>query len=512
MVRNLRVMASGTAAAFCLLAAACSDGVDELESPGTTRSVATDGALLLLNSGVREAVWLRPESGNLQESRVELPGFVADELMLSDGRMALLTQQDAAVMLLNPDGSISRQVDLVAPFSAIAADETGRWLVAYFAPGRATSSTDIFLNVNQIQVIDLQQADQPNRVLTLVGSQPSRIDFVPAFTLGATPLSLLVASGEGTLVFVNPLTDDVDDQQRLVRLTPPDALAEPLPSAVRCEQTAETPMLCTAVISNFNEVFVVELLEGDSETGWTFQPTINLVNVGDAVFNAYNFDVDGERRLLVTTTGNRLHVVDPSVRLDTPVILDRALRQAFLFIGDEDGVPAPRAVLFTPGSDVVYFAELDRLELEAEGALSARRMSYPIESVVELPGATDLALIRYQGGQGVGILRLSRRSEVSLPVQAGLQLQTIQTFAGRVIASVVGLDRLALLDAGTGVTGEVQLQRVPLGIEVLSASSTLVVQFAEDYFAFYNMAALGDGPWAHINLPFYDGFLDRGEQ
>ncbi len=512
MLKQLNMRASAVGAVLGLFAAGCEGSVDELESPGTTRAVATDGALLLLNSGIRQGIWLQPVSGALQESRLELPGFVADELMLADGRMALLTQQDPALVLLNPDGSISRQVDLVAPFSAMAADDSGRWLVTFFAPGLSTSSSDIFLNVNQIQVVDLQQPDQASRVLTLVGSQPSRIDFVPAFSLASTPLSLLVASGEGTLVFVNPLTDDADDQQRLVRLTPPDAFAEPVPGAVRCEQAAETPMLCTAVIDNFNEVFVVELLEGDRETGWTFQPTINLVNVGDAVLNAYNFDVDGERRLLVTTAGSRLHVVDPSVRLTTPVSLDRALREAYLFTGDEDGEPVPRAVLYTPGTDVIYFAELDRLELEAEGALTARRMSYPIEEVVDLPGATDLALLRYQGGQGVGILRLSRRSEVSLPVQAGLQLQTIQTFAGRVIASVVGLDRLALLDAGTGVTGEVQLERAPSGVEVLSTSSTLVVQFAEDYFAFYQLAALDDGPWAHVNLPFFEGFLDRGEQ
>jgi hypothetical protein len=161
---------------------------------------------------------------------------------------------------------------------------------------------------------------------------------------------------------------------------------------------------------------------------------------------------------------------------------------------------------------VVFFAELDRLEIEAEGALTARRMSYPIAEVVELPGATDLALLRYQGGQGVGILRLSRRSEISLPVQSGLQLQSIETFAGRVIASVTGLDRLALLDAASGVTGELQLQHVPTGVRVLAGTSTLVVMFAEDYFAFYNLAALDDGPWAHVNMPFYDGYFDRGEQ
>lgn len=491
------------------------DGDDEVAGrvPTVSTVSVTPDSVFLFNAGLQQAVRLTPNGQTLAQVHLELPGVVVDDLPLSGGAHAVLTQASPALLVVAPDGMVT-EIELPSPYTAMSLDPEGRWLVTWFRPGETAVTDDVFLNVNQVSFVDLQNLASEVRTVVLQGSQPSRVDFVPDFTLAANALSLVVASGEGTMVFVDPLSADPANQQRVVRLTPPESLSEPVPSAVRCaarQLDGESRMLCTAIIRGFNEVFVIELLEGDTETGWTFQPTINLVNVPENVEAAFDFDTTDGARMLVLTATRAVRVVNPQSRSSVSVPLAQFRNGALLFDTVEDGEVERQAVLYRSGDPIVEFAELGRLEVEGDGAVTARRLRAPVESIRPLAGSTDLALITYSSGAGVGILQLSRRSEVSLTVQPGLVIAGITTLNSQVFARLNGDERLAIVDAATGLTSQLELERVPVQVAVLPGSGQLMVQYQSEYLAFYNPASIADGPYAYVNGLFFDGLFDRGQ-
>ena len=120
------------------------------------------------------------------------------------------------------------------------------------------------------------------------------------------------------------------------------------------------------------ELFAIELLPADPATGRMLQPAINQISGGSRPVRMHAFQTIGRDKLLVLDGGSsRLTVVDVATSSATAIPLDRPITGALVWdqvISDE---VCPRGLLYSPGSQIVYFAELDAIERQGTGALRA---------------------------------------------------------------------------------------------------------------------------------------------
>lgn len=486
--------------------ASVSLGAPLLASSGTT--------VALLSDALRSAVLFRPDGAAVLDAQVELPGQVLTWTPLSQNRIAVLTTDAEALTILDAATFRGRRVDLPSAFDAMTASGDGRWLVLSYAPGSSGAGDDILFNPNEIGLVDLQAPELAVRTLSLTGPRPERFVFAPPFSLGGEPLHYVVALGQSAVSFVDLLSTDPANVQRLVRLADPASGASFVPDSVvftADDPTRTDDMTAFTIVRGASQLYAIDLLPADAESGRVLQPAVNLVALGGGIAGAASFVANGRQKLLVTTYSYSLDVVDVDTSQVRRVALSASpLNSAVTWTQVEDGAERPRALLWSPGASVVYFAELDQLEAQGAGALRARAVGGRVEQVLLSEVAPDTAVLTYQSGGGFGLLRLSTRTEV--PIPSRVPLDGYAPVGNLVFASVPGDARLAVLDTTSDATGQVELPQPAQSMIPMGDSGVLAVSHGGDWLSFIRASDLETGVFAESRGSLLEGLLDGQER
>lgn len=474
-------------------------------------TIASSGTTVaLLSDALNAAVLFRPDGEGVIDAKVELPGRVLAWIPLTQNRIAVLTTDAEALTILDATTFRGRRVELPSAFDAMVASEDGRWLVLSYAPGSSGAGDDILFNPNEIGIIDLQAPELSVRTLSLTGPRPQRFVFAPEFSLGGDPLQYVVVLGQSAVSFVDLQSTDAANVQRLVRLADPASGANFVPSSVvfTADDASRTDdMTAYTIVGGASQLYAIDLLPADVESGRVLQPAVNLVALGGGISSAASFVVDGRQKLLVTTSSFSLDVVDVETSQVRRIALSASpLTSVVTYTQVEDGAERPRAVLWSPGASVVYFAELDQLEAQGVGALRARAVGGQVERVLLSEVAPDTAVIAYQSGGGFGLLRLSTRTEV--PIPSRVTLNGYAPVGSLVFASVPGDARLAVLDTTSDATGQVELPRPAEAMIPMGDSGVLAVSHGGDHLSFIRASDLETGVFAESRGTLLEGVLD----
>jgi hypothetical protein len=517
VVRTHGLRAIGMAAvSLALWTSACNE-VDDGEVPvllGSPTLASSGTTVALLSDALQSAVLFRPDGSGVLDARVGLPGQVLTWTPLNQNRIAVLTTDDESLTILDGATFRGRRVDLPSAFDAMTASDDGRWLVLSYAPGSSGAGDDILFNPNEIGLVDLQAPDLAVRTLSLTGPRPERFVFAPPFSLGGEALHYVVALGQSAVSFVDLLSTDPANVQRLVRLADPASGASFVPDTVvfTADDASRTDdMTAYTIVQGASQLYAIDLLPADAESGRVLQPAVNLVGLGGGVSSAASFVVDGRQKLLVTTSSYSLDVVDVETSQVRRIALSASpLTAVVTYSQVEDGAERPRALLWSPGANVVYFAELDQLEAQGVGALRARAVGGRVAQVLLSEVAPDTAVIAYQSGGGFGLLRLSTRTEV--PIPSRVTLDDYVPVGNLVFASVPGDARLAVLDTTSDATGQIELPQPALSMVPMGDSGVLAVFHGGDYLSFIRSSDLATGVFAESRGSLLEGVLERQDR
>lgn len=462
-------------------------------------------------------VWLfSPQADALDVATLETEGEIHRTVVGEDGHLYVLTRQPAAVVVVDPLAPGDAETyPLNAGFTDLAVSPDGRFAVAHFTPGAQSTDDAVLFSPNQIAIVDREApAESAVRPLTLADAAPIRFTYAPPFTLAdpATPHRYAVAVGAGALSFVNLEATDPAQQQRIVPLAEPGTgqglVARDLLFSTD-DPADPNDMTVFVLAAGSPEIFAIDLLPADPATGRVLQPAINQVGGGGSPSTMFAFNVDGRDKLLVTeASATTVMVIDVETSRSERVNVGRVVSRAVLWEAVEDGDVRPRALFYQPGTDVVYFAELDALEQQGQGAVRALALDGRVQSVQSVGSAgSPKAVAFYSDRAGFEVIDLAQRRSVAIP--ARLSLANFVVDGDWFFTVSRENDRLVAVDLRTSTPVEVEIPAA--GESVSIADGTLLVEHREDagWLTAYRVSAFTEGPFAEAYAYALTGLFDR---
>jgi hypothetical protein len=496
-------------------AGACEEGLDFGLRPELGRTEVLQGAqeVTLLAPALPGMLRWQPEpDGTVAARRASLPGMPVASWSRAGTGVAVLVADPAALVWWAEGADRATTVRLPGAFDALSVDAEGGALVAWHRPGSEGAGRSVLFNPNEMVWVDLASlgsAAPVVRPLVLTGPRPQALSFAPAFSLGGDPLRYLAVLAQGTVSFVDPLTDDEDNRQRLVRLVDPSQERGVVPTEVVFSEDDPSrldDMKAWVIVPGSRDLYVIDLLPGVEEQNRVLQPSINLVAVGGVLTSVVPFSLDGRRQLLVTTQSSAAALVDAETNQISRVAMPPGTGRAMVYDRVEEGQVRPWAVFWSPGAAVLHFGALDQLQVQGSGALRPREVGGVIDTLSPLPGSPDTALLTYRNGLGFGIVRLASRTEVPVPARVSLGAFVA---SGDVVLAPVRFDRrIVLLDTRTGATGEVELDHATERLVLLQQGAVVAAWHGQDRWSFLRTATLEDGAFAFTEGLLLDGLLD----
>ena len=517
-MKRSRVLTTVIVAA-CL--GACEDqfepaGYSTLQAP-----IAVGDRFVQLDVTRRDLWFFTPTNGNsqLDVSELDLPDTPHSLHPMLNGHLAVLTQDEPGLYVVDPDGpSIVASFELGAGYDAIEISPDSRFIIAHFLPNSAGTDDAILFTANQITIIDLGdgESEATTREFTLADHAPLRFEFAPPLTLSDPdlPLHYAVAVAESAVSIIDLTTENEVDRQRIIPLTEPASgrtlvAQDILFSTDDPSDPFDVTMFVLA--SGSAELFAIDLLPADPATGRMLQPAINQISGGSRPVALHAFQTVGRDKLLVLDGGtSQLSVVDVATSSVTVVRLDRQITGALVWEQVIAGDVRPRALLYSPGSSIVYFAELDALERQGTGALRAVSLGQAVGSVEAVETTGDRkAVARYQSGAGLDVINLEQLRVISIPARAQLsEFEIVGEWLFAVTPTVERLVAVELLDASP-----VEVDIVAPGTNLEVAGDTILVSHADraGWVTAYSAAAFFEGEYAEAYGYTLTGLFERGE-
>ena len=505
--------------------AACFAGCEDQFDPGGYSTleapVAVGDRFVQLDVTHRDLWFFTPGDGRrqLDISQLELPHTPHSLHPMPDGRLAVLTQDEPGLYVVGADGpSIDASFELGAGYDALAISPDSRFVIAHFAPNSAGTDDAILFTANQITIIDLGDGEtEPSaREFTLADRAPLRFEFAPTLTLTDpdVPLYYAVAIAESAVSVIDLTTENEADRQRIIPLTEPASgrtlvAQDILFSTDDPSDPFDVTMFVLA--SGSAEIFAIDLLPADPATGRMLQPAINQISGGSRPESMHAFQSVGRDKLLVLDSGARqLSVVDVPTSSVTAISLDRSITGALVWDQVISGEVRPRALLYSPGSSIVYFAELDALERQGTGALRAVSLGQPVGTIEAVDSTGDRkAVARYESGAGLDVINLEQRRVISIPARA--QLSEFEIVGEWLFAVTPSVERLVAVELSDASPVEVDIVAPGRTLEV--AGDTILVSHDDPagWVTAYSAATFFDGEYAEAYGYTLDGLFERGE-
>lgn len=489
------------------------------DAPDLSAPLDLDGQFVVIDRTTGDLYTMAPDADGI-EIRVEsLGATVVDTVQGRDGALHVLTSAPSLYVRFAPDTLAATSYALPAGYDRLEVREDGRFVVLTYAVGSSGTSDRVLINPNQLSIVDLgAPIDSALRTFALEGPRPLDFVFAPPLTLSdpGAPIQLMAVLSDGVVSLVDLETENLDDRQRRIPLANPASGATVRPSQVQfTDDDPADPFDVTMFVSaqGLVDLFAIDLLPADPSTGRTLQPAINQIAIGAPVEQMVPFSVGGvEKRLVTSSSGNGVVIVDVAAGTGTRVALERSPSRAIVWEQIFDGEVRPQALLYRPGDSIVLFVDLTTFERQGMGAVRALQLGDAPSTISTTGEGTSLqAVVSYDGSVGYEIIDLTTRTLIPIPATVSLAPFDI---SGTTLFAVSGaVPRLLGIDLRTQQPFEVDMQRTGASV-LVSESANLVLVDHGDAFGSYSLFALdavADGPRYEVGGLVWTDLLDRIE-
>jgi hypothetical protein len=465
-------------------------------APDIVGPVAAEGRFLYLDRTTSTLLALTPDFGrdglSLGIERAAL-GERPTRLWLSpDGTFAFTINGGDQTLSVVEMGSLEViSLELPSDYDALTLDPAGRFVVAHYADASSGGSGDsVFVNQNEITIFDLNpdgDADidldeVTSRVLSL-RSSPLGFDFAPPFAIDGVTHHLLVVRADSALALVDMTAESEVDLQRRLFFVPEDSPKRVFPARVIFGDDDPADDFDTrfwVLATGAQDIYEVALLPPGPEDETQLAISLNQFPAGPSPTDMLRFyDADGNEKLLVANgTGRELTVVDvatgAALSLDVAWSVSRIL--PFELVDEESQALEQWALLYTPGANVIAFANLETIEARGTRALSSLALSRPVARFEQLEGgAGDKIVAIHSGGNAISVVDLARRYDIPLPGTATLANTAFSLDGAHLYTTVAEVSVLAMIELANGHPSQLDLSEPGGAIAVLAEPQVILV-------------------------------------
>jgi hypothetical protein len=461
------------------LLAACEMPDGTVAPPSPLAPVELGDQLALIDRGSR-TVSLLDAGGDLRPRQIQVehdpvaatrrPG-TQDLLVLSRGeRGGPRVKPTSPVLTVIPrdEKTTVARLPLASRFDRLTASDDGRFVIAMF--GTDVKNGDLLFNPNELAIIDLAAAAPvvTPRTLRSFGTVPKGVVFSPPLPSEDGPLRLAVVLSDNNLTLVD--LERADRAEITIPLTLPDDRRLVQPQQVIFDDRDPTIYVRAA---QANDIYAIRLVPvpASERMGHPFRPSLSQLAAGTAPSDMALFDAPDGRRLLVTSAGSpEAFVIDVRTSRSTRLPLDAPAGRIQLFSAGAPGNPQvkPRALLMGAGNNTLSFLDLDGLEELRTRNVEGRTMTGPAIKVVPFLDRGIVLLGHGDGGAGVSVVDLTRRTVA--PINAAERLENIVVGqpADRLWIAPQASQRLAFLRLDGLASGEVRLDASVASVHALA--------------------------------------------
>ena len=443
-----------------------------------------------------------------------------EALVLCVGRRAddRHDEEAASLVALKPNGTLRSYV-LGNPFDRLEQSPDGHY--AFLFKSKEGTAERLLDNPNEVAVIDLdKQAKDESavslRTLRSFGDSPDSVVFSPTMMIAGEARQLAVVLS-GTNVTLLDL-DHLDHRETTVQLAG-DGDASVTPNQIVFNPAA--PELYVRGSAS-PDVFVFNLsaragdaTTEDGEVHNDFRPFIDQLGVGGNPTDMALYDEDSGGKLLVLSDGRSASVVEASTSQVATVALPSDARQVLLFnaASPRDDEVAPRALLYTPGQNVLTFLDLEDLQDAGSRAVDTLELQHPVKSIV--PMLEQNRVLVLHDGQSVSVVDLAGRTAPPITSTVTLAGALFDSDHRRLWVGPAGQPFVAWFELDSGDTREVLLDHPIDQLVPLFDSGRLAIVHNDPLGLVTVLDVDGDKPTrdnARSTRGFFAaGLLDRGE-
>ena len=519
--RGRRAWVAACALAIGLALPSCVEAPNDPrpDPPDLSAPIDVGGRFVVVDRSTGDLYAMSDDGGQLDVRIESLNADVEVLLPGADGALHVLTSSPAEYVRLAPETLEPTRYALPSGYDRLLVRDDGRFVVATYAAGSSGTSDRVLINPNQLSIVDLS-APQERALRTFALEGPRPLDFVFAPTLTLTdpsaPIELMAVLSDGVVSLVDLETDDLDDRQRRIPLTNPASGATVRPTQVQfTDDDPADPFDLTMFVTAQGQVdlFAIDLLPADPSTGRTLQPAINQIAIGSPVEQMVPFVLGGEeKRLVMSSTGNAVVIVDVAAGTGTRVALERSPTRAIVWEQTFDGEVRPQALMYRPGDSIVFFVDLTTFERQGMGAVRALQLANaPSVITTTGEGTTLQAVVSYDGSVGYEIIDLTTRTLIPIPATVSLAPFDI---SGTTLFAVTGsVPRLLGIELRTQQPFEVDMQRAGTRVVVSEAGGLVLVDHGDAFgsYSFFALSAVADGPIYELSGLVWNDLLARIE-
>jgi hypothetical protein len=346
-------------------------------------------------------------------------------LILALGRRAEEDHEaePGVLSVLGADGGL-RRYEVGNPFDLVAQSDDGNHALLF----KSGSSLRLLDNPNEVAIVDLTRPPEDAGAVTALtlrsfGDSPTQVFFSPDMTIAGETRRLAVVLSPSNVTLVD--LSHLDRRETTVQLSSPGG------GAVEPHDVVFHPTEPEIYVrASSNDVFVFNLRErpaGDDPAAGgkphnDFRPFIDQLGVPGEPSDMKLYQSDAGTRLLVVSANSQVvSSVDSATSQVSSVELPGYASDALVFeaASPRDVTARPRALLYRPGYNTLFF--LDLADLEARGSRNLERLDLdrPVARVLPMPGEQQVLVLH--DGNGVSLIDLAARTVSLITSIAALQ-------------------------------------------------------------------------------------------
>ncbi|MEM6990775.1 MAG: hypothetical protein AAF721_09765 [Myxococcota bacterium] len=450
------MLAAALAAPGCQADSDFEDALD-FSGPVATRSSVTwydntHGELLVATPGAAELdlrrVPLGDDATRMLWSRATVDG---DALLVLLGP-ASDKQEDVeeTLMIVPADGQGEvRELDVLAPFTAVALSPDGLRAVLYFGP---TATTGGLHNANQVAIVDLVAGTARNLTLNGFGGQVRSVQFTnhgveatAAVQVGPRQRELIAFLAEEELVLVDAADETADQVSVTFRDT---AGFAPTETLLRVgNDMFDSPVLFVRGQAGSDVAMLTVVDKNDTATGNPgFSAQVSLLPVGDSATDFAAFD-GVEAPYLVTAGAGSPGLWFTDIRTQAQFVVPLEGPVDSVVLRDEQTAlgPVRQAVAWAQGGNAVHTLRLDEIESAVGRAPERLDVETGIEQLVLLDN--DRALVG--SGLVLYVVDFAKRQVTPLRSQVPYDAATSALAGDRLLLGTPGQSWVSSVDLTT---------------------------------------------------------------
>jgi hypothetical protein len=512
--------------ALSCLGVACGEQRADVDNSAEVMASAVVGdQMVFVRRDDSRGVWLAL-GGDSPKARVTERTLPREPLLLEQRRdsqeLLLLCRRPASaedgaegtLVVLGAKG-IARRYPLGTGYNKLMQSEDGRYV--FLSSVAESSGATSYFNANDVSIVDLEEGPTENnpkqRNLSSGAEALSAVFVSPDIPIGDESRRLAAVLFQSRLSILD-LTHP-DRREWTARL----AAGEGQSNTVALRQAAFSPDTLRIYLRGAasSDVYVLQLRarKAPDAGGNDFDFSLNQLGVGEVMTDMELLQTQEGERLLATTVGPGLLVVNADTSAVTRVALGRPATMIVPFsIDDQGDEPTQHALLLAPGDTVATFVDLANLETRKDRNLEAITLRGSVASVTRL--TANRLLVTYEGS-GLSVIDLEGRTLSSISSNSPLPAGATLVDGGR--------DRVWLVPAGESRVGFFDLDAMQpreVRLDAPVASAGLVGGSTVTRLAVLHPSLLGHVTLLDADKPsrktarslrgfVFDGILDRGE-